>query len=424
MPLVFIHGVNNREGSAYQRAKRIRDRLFLTEFLPRLVGRQLTIAPIANPYWGHLGANPRLDGTYQTVPSSPSRVLFGAETAEIDNQEVAAMVAGLSEELSEESQHELLETPLVTVARHNGLPAAVALLSTASLAADHVRKSPHPELDLFLSDALTYAEWHDHPAWLGEVHDDLAFFSRLAAEVSSQLPIGKRQVYGSGDWLTTVWAGVEAVGRQARQLLWDFPRATASQLALHHLRSWMHHGAACGIGDALVYARQRGGSEAAPGPILESVILPALDEAVSKRTDNDPLIVVGHSLGGVIAFDALSCFRKQLSCDVLLTVGSQVGFFQELGILGISPVTPGHKCPKPANIGLWVNVYDPVDVLAFLAGPVFVGVTDLPYSNRTGALSAHTAYFYDQRFHRWLGKATCDASNLGTDTPSHEAGLS
>jgi hypothetical protein len=158
------------------------------------------------------------------------------------------------------------------------------------------------------------------------------------------------------------------------------------------------------VGDALVYVARRG-TAAAPGDIVKRVMKDVRD-AAAKRTDKDPLIAIGHSLGGVILYDLFSHFATDLKCDLLVTVGSQVGLFQELRLLASAPPpnsSVASRVSSPSNLGRWLNVFDPVDVLAFTARPVFIGVDDLSFSNETGALSAHTSYFWSPRFHRRLG---------------------
>ena len=55
MPLVFVHGVNVREGELYSRERAFRDRHFV-EIFYRQLGRQVAVESIFNPYWGDLGA--------------------------------------------------------------------------------------------------------------------------------------------------------------------------------------------------------------------------------------------------------------------------------------------------------------------------------------------------------------------------------
>ena len=55
--------------------------------------------------------------------------------------------------------------------------------------------------------------------------------------------------------------------------------------------------------------------------------------------------------------------------------------------------------PKPASVGAWYNVFDPIDPLAFRADPIFSGVTDFMFDSITGLASAHTTYFKRPQFY-------------------------
>ncbi|MGW0019418.1 hypothetical protein ACWDUD_13895 [Rhodococcus sp. NPDC003382] len=86
--------------------------------------------------------------------------------------------------------------------------------------------------------------------------------------------------------------------------------------------------------------------------------LKALQEGDSQP---GPHVVVGHSLGSVIAYDALTAINDAPRVDALLTVGSP---------LGISEVQDGLTPPWTRNDGWparclgdgrWTNVYDPLD---------------------------------------------------------------
>src|SRR5947207_3892796 len=75
------------------------------------------------------------------------------------------------------------------------------------------------------------------------------------------------------------------------------------------------------IGDILAYFAKR------------DMILEDLEHKVAETvgTDNNPLWLIGHSLGGIICFDY--CCQTSRTVERLVTVGSQVGLLGELGIL-------------------------------------------------------------------------------------------
>lgn len=120
------------------------------------------------------------------------------------------------------------------------------------------------------------------------------------------------------------------------------------------------------------------------------------------RESNEKLVLIGHSLGGVILVDLLCSpqtngLPDDLRVDALLTVGSQPGLFQALRLLVAEPA--GGKVDKPHGIASWYNVFDPIDPLAFRADASFNGVEDLQFDSLTGLASAHTTYFKRPQFY-------------------------
>lgn len=107
-----------------------------------------------------------------------------------------------------------------------------------------------------------------------------------------------------------------------------------------------------------------------------------LDEkAWGWGTREQPVSVLAHSLGGLVTLDAA------LGSDVVMdngkprtlhirnwvTFGSQPAFFHVLTPRrGIDPYEPGRPTTLPSSIGRWVNLWHPLDILAFSATPVFV----------------------------------------------------
>src|SRR3546814_15576814 len=76
------------------------------------------------------------------------------------------------------------------------------------------------------------------------------------------------------------------------------------------------------------------------------------------------MVVVGHSMGGVILIDMLqdpqgAGLPADLRVEALFTVGSQPGLFRSVGALG-GATGPGGHTPKPACVNAWFNVFDPI----------------------------------------------------------------
>jgi hypothetical protein len=161
------------------------------------------------------------------------------------------------------------------------------------------------------------------------------------------------------------------------------------------------------VGDVFLYLRE-GERRAA----IRARVADALTQAHARaKAGNGPLIVLGHSMGGVILYDMLTDpagagLSANFKADVLMTVGSQPGFFEELKLFAASDLQVGSDKPrklaaKPAADHWW-NVYDPVDILSFRCAPIFDGAEDFVFSSVTGLIDAHTSYFTRPRFHARL----------------------
>jgi hypothetical protein len=82
----------------------------------------------------------------------------------------------------------------------------------------------------------------------------------------------------------------------------------------------------------------------------------AIDNIVAAEIDESPCVVIGHSLGSVVAYHVLRTDRRTLNVRALVTVGAPLGIravrdrFRPIGF--------------PAKVNGWYNGYDPKDVVA------------------------------------------------------------
>jgi hypothetical protein len=146
--------------------------------------------------------------------------------------------------------------------------------------------------------------------------------------------------------------------------------ATVTALA-RHLRSSIMEVAADFVGDVMLYL--------ARGAEVRRFVHSAIMQACALRPA-EPLVLIGHSLGGVIAYEYATdpAFADRPPIDLLVTVGSQVGLFAEYGLLQVvaPPIERGASAVAPITRGsdlrcAWLNVYDPDDFLSFPIGRVF-----------------------------------------------------
>ncbi|MGW3289824.1 alpha/beta fold hydrolase [Streptomyces sp. NPDC001002] len=111
-----------------------------------------------------------------------------------------------------------------------------------------------------------------------------------------------------------------------------------------------------------------------------------------------PVVLVGHSLGGIIALDTLiSTPIPQVR--LLVTAGSQGPFLYESGSLpSLEPPDP-----LPPHVPAWLNLYDPRDLLGYVGGKLFKGrVTDVAVDSGQPFPAAHSAYWTNPAVYRHI----------------------
>jgi hypothetical protein len=171
------------------------------------------------------------------------------------------------------------------------------------------------------------------------------------------------------------------------------------------------------LGDVFVYLTRRGGPAAGgtvPGPIPQA-LLDGLTKArqLQVQTGGDePLVVLTHSMGGQIVYDAVTHFLPNLPehvgtrIDFWCATASQVGLFEEMKLFLAS--NPAHgKPPKPKvpfpdrrQLGAWWNVWDHNDFISFTAEEIFEGVDDESYATGYSLIEAHSGYLKRPSFFR------------------------
>lgn len=110
-------------------------------------------------------------------------------------------------------------------------------------------------------------------------------------------------------------------------------------------------------------------------------------------------MLLGHSLGGIIALDTLIS-SPPAGVELLVTVGSQGPFLYETGALP----SLAHPDALPGHVPPWLNLYDRRDLLGYAAEPLFPGrATDIPTDSRQPFPVAHSAYWSDRAVYRAIG---------------------
>ncbi|MGS2586346.1 serine peptidase [Streptomyces hebeiensis] len=93
-----------------------------------------------------------------------------------------------------------------------------------------------------------------------------------------------------------------------------------------------------------------------------------------------PEIVVAHSLGSVVVYEALHDLADELEVRLLLTLGSPLALPNAV-FHRLDPAPVEGRGARPACVGRWVNIADTGDFVAIPKGElarVFSGVEELP----------------------------------------------
>jgi hypothetical protein len=333
LPLVFVHGVNVRRDSRYDMAERTRDHLF-RHFALRDIVADPHAATIENPYWGQHAATFRWQ--HASLPAGPYEQ-FGTTEQPMLN---------LLAEVDAASEPEVL---LASLAQRS-MSEAIDCLWAAAALSDSGRDVAQTLAELAKT-AVKYADAHTAPSWLAANTTNHEFLGHLLEQLLRDLQ--------------RVSAGIESFGVSA---VWDhlhlaidhLQQAAAGpmfRLLTRQTRPWLHHKFALFVGDLLVYLRQL--RDQPDGGAIVREVRESFLRADALRTAADPhLIVVAHSMGGNISYDALTHDLPKLAVDVLVTVGSQVALLEELKLFQDSdPDTPGPRGPmveKPRNVARWI----------------------------------------------------------------------
>jgi hypothetical protein len=386
VPLVFVHGVGNRLSGGYSAGQATRDALFRRFLLRDHRRGDGSAVVIENPFWGDLGG--RLYWGGASLPLEDFEALGGDD----------AVFIALHAAAQPDDPVTSADAAVLEVAR-GSLPDAIDLLWSASALTE---TGEAEALAALAVRAAAYAAAHPHPTWLADVANDQQLVTRLEQERDSAAVAAPAEV-APVEWesLGGVSSAWQAIRRGAARLDAAVTGVVGRE-ASERIRPAVIPGLTGFLGDIFVYLHQQ--NEVA-GPI-RNVVGGAIRKAAADADQQDPLVVVAHSMGGNIVYDLLTSELDDVVVDLFVTAGTQVGFFEELKLFRSSDRSvPGPdrilKVPRPASIRRWVNVFDYSDLLGFQVGSVINGVDD--YSYRTGSLlKAHSEYFLQPSFHERL----------------------
>jgi hypothetical protein len=170
-----------------------------------------------------------------------------------------------------------------------------------------------------------------------------------------------------------------------------------------------------GMGDVLVYEAHRAE--------IGSIVREKLAKYGYLGTSDRPAMVIGHSLGGIIAFD-LAVGADPIFWSALVTFGSQSAILHVLDPRNPTSLAkfqpdPYQPVSLPATIGKWTNLFEPWDPLAFFASRVFNGanrsrIVDIEIAHLdSSGLWTHSVYWTNDDAIRAIRGALEEAPGTG-----------
>lgn len=346
MSVVFIHGVNTREGEKYDPILKGLIANLKERVLKPLGWPSMTVL---SPYWGKYGVD------FHWRPARELAVIAKAGIFE----NTGPTDGGLTHAEVEVAKEELAG---VSAADRQAVLAGLekVLRDDAALQSAVFETPNEAQAAQALNDAVAK-----------QIHDE-------------RLPAANR-------------TRLERLEMPSLSPLADRILRIATAIASNRLRQRLQVNLSRFMGDAFVYARDRGTPDK-PGEILRTVAA-ALREAKSK---SEPLVVITYSMGGNIFYDLATAFDKA-ACECLawIAVGSQVAHFEDMKLFYASDqaVCYPRRVEKPPQVKYWFNLHDPLDPVAFAAGSVFKEVQDVRYATGVNAFAVHGAYFEQPGFY-------------------------
>jgi hypothetical protein len=185
---------------------------------------------------------------------------------------------------------------------------------------------------------------------------------------------------------------------QGISVLTDPLKALAGELAMQAADPWLwkfRRATISMLGDILLY--QGRGDE----------IREFIRDKISEIGESDgPVVLLAHSLGGVMAFDLLAGTERDGlgNVEMLVTAGSQVPLLYELRALRCGVNYPD---PVPDRFtATWLNFYDESDLLSYAGEDLFYPrCTDCQLDTGRPFPKAHGAYWRADKFYERLNEA-------------------
>jgi len=418
MPIIFVHGVANRNDSPEYKAGLQSIERYLREYVCAVISPDDPAGvPFIAPYWGGAGAQfawnriccPRgsiLGMGTESGAELKTALLLAQEDrlrASLSETEPVAATPGILPQGAQREQNlpalnlsalKSEEISDLTTTIINQLGGSESEKARAAIAADHVAHDP-----AFLEALKLKSSPRDQSE---------LFFQYLQARIAASSVVeGDGGVVGMGAWDRFKDSLAETLSRAT-----SLPGSAATKV-LSEARTWLNGFITLFIGDVFTYLSKRG-EVSQPGEI-PAIILTALRQAKQEQVkrNGEPIIVLTHSMGGQLIYDMVTAFlpaieQEGIRIDFWCATASQVALFEEMKLFIMSNnkfcADNHNKAPYPSTetLGAWWNVWDANDFISFAARNIFEGVLDESYDSGLSVAEAHGGYLKRPSFYRKL----------------------
>jgi hypothetical protein len=347
LPMFVIHGVANRDPLAFEQT---------VSHLQKRVGDRWQLFPV---YWGDLGG--KTEGLFETLFEFP--FVVRGQGIGTNWSEMASLGGEQSSHQDVRFDKSRLELILEGVALESGGNAEVRSLPQLDSLAQIVREElPKTQVLQFIKQS----------EMLIEIGQMLGASLQQSTDSSSDLYATRSD--GEGDlfgFATETRASNDQDVSKVRALLRSLDRFAGKMLdnvlgqVNQNLRQSWGKQFVNFAGDVLAY---QGGKEKFHQRLRDCIE----KSAPGWGTEEQPINILAHSLGGVLSFDAAVLGQPPLWIDHFVTMGSQSSFFHVVDARKtLSPHNANQLVELPKQIRQWFNLWEPLDFLSFSAERIF-----------------------------------------------------
>ena len=166
------------------------------------------------------------------------------------------------------------------------------------------------------------------------------------------------------DLTTSLTARYDQLQYPKRKFLWDFTTKKIDPLAMQIMQ----------------YIKDKGDKQTGPMNILRDVdddiakvfLQTNIGEFVPGQDKN--AIIIAHSLGSVIAFDYIFCFRDKCRLDPTVTIKAFITLGSPIPLFTSAMGHPDSELTLPHNVQKWVNIISRNDGIARKIQPFFKNI--------------------------------------------------